>query len=112
MEPSFFRQGNVTIVMPGTRLTALNVPDLETLLLDRIAAEETAIVLDFSQTLFIASAGLRALLRAAKEAENNGGRLVLCNCSGPVAKVLEITGFDQLITCYPSGSEAVSALTA
>lgn len=76
------------------RLTAASLDDFEKALLPLSAdAVIGKIVLDGANLQYIASAGLRGLLKAIKELEKHGGKLYAVNLSKNVASVLKMTGF-------------------
>lgn len=56
------------------------------------------IVVDFLNVPMISSAGLRALLIGQKTAESKGGSMRLANVNEMVRSVLEMTGFDKILT--------------
>ena len=60
-------------------------------------AEDNAklVILDLSALDFIDSTGLEVILRAARRAQDNGGRLVVRRPSSYVKRILEMTAIDQ-----------------
>lgn len=54
------------------------------------------ISLDLGGVRFIDSSGLRALVVGHKALEDNGGALLIANQSAMTARLLEITGLDEL----------------
>ena len=56
------------------------------------------LVLDMEDTVYISSVGLRTILAMEKECKKNGGKLVIKNAGEMVNKVMEITGFSQILT--------------
>ncbi|WP_363349590.1 STAS domain-containing protein [Methylocystis echinoides] len=68
------------------------------------------VVVDFSQVEYVSSAGLRALLIAAKKAKSLGGALTLCGLRGNVKEVMAVSGFDVILGSHPSVQEAAAAL--
>ena len=46
---------------------------------------------------FVSSAGLRTILKLYRKTHQNGGDLTLKNVSPSVAKVIEMTGFSNLL---------------
>lgn len=60
----------------------------------------TELIFDFSELKYIASAGLRALLMAQKKM-NRQGKMVIRHVDETVMEVLEMTGFDALMTIEP-----------
>jgi anti-anti-sigma factor len=63
------------------------------------------ITVDLSSLTFCDSRGLAAILDAAARCQNAGGSLLLSGAAGTVARVLEITGVDELLADgWPLGS--------
>lgn len=68
------------------------------------------IVLDIAGVDFMASIGIQLLLVGAKTVAGRGGRLVLCGAKPNVAKTLEVTGIDNIITMFDQTAEAIARL--
>ncbi len=68
------------------------------------------LVVDFKNLAYISSAGFRALLLAAKKAEETSSHFVLCGISGKIRQLFEIGGFTDLFRIYPSREDGLSAL--
>ncbi|MCU1452468.1 MAG: hypothetical protein JWN46_614 [Acidimicrobiales bacterium] len=61
--------------------------------------EVVGLVLDFEELRFLDSAGLRVIIRVRNELrEHRGGSIRIVNAAGIVARVLEITGIDQVLS--------------
>jgi anti-sigma B factor antagonist len=58
--------------------------------------ESPALVLDFKNVDYMASAGLRVLVAAQKRLSAAGGILTLLNVEKAVMEVLEVTGLDEV----------------
>lgn len=69
-----------------------------------------AVVIDMQGLDYISSAGLRAIMQAARKMQQQGGSLALCSLSGDVRAVFETSGFDQLIAIHPTRADAVTAV--
>ncbi|MEU3548357.1 STAS domain-containing protein [Streptomyces longwoodensis] len=81
---------------------------------DRVAravlAERPATVLvGLSGTGFIDSSGVTSLINAYRAARRTGVRLALVAPSEPVARILALTGVDQVIDSYPTSEAALRA---
>jgi anti-sigma B factor antagonist len=59
--------------------------------------ESRALVLDFKDMTYMASAGLRVLVGAQKRSKALGGTLTLLNVGKEVMEVLEVTGLDEVL---------------
>ena len=68
------------------------------------------LVVDFKNLVYISSAGFRALLLAAKKADETQSEFVLCGISGKIRQLFEIGGFTDLFRIYPSREDGLSAL--
>jgi anti-anti-sigma factor len=74
------------------------------------AAPKKGVVVDVSSLKFLASLGIRALVKCAKAVQERGGRMVLVVGSNSlVAMSLEATGVNNLIPMFRSSAEAERA---
>jgi len=106
------KQNDVIIAMPGKRLDTSTAPETETDLFAEIEAEGSRLVIDFSETSYISSAGLRVLLKMAKALKQKNGSLALCNANEQIHEVLEISGFLGMLTYCADLAEAVATVSA
>lgn len=67
------------------------------------------LILDLSGLAFMDSTGMQVLLAARTVLSVRGGTLVVVSPQPVVARILELTGADQLIPVYASLSEAQTA---
>ena len=64
-----------------------------------LSAEGIAeIHVNFAETTFLDSSGIRALLILKKEADTTGRSLILFNCNENMRETFEIGGFDKVFT--------------
>lgn len=66
------------------------------------------VLIDFGEVPFIASSGLRVLLKTAQTMKSSGGNLRICSINETVRDVFEISGFDKILSVYGSRNEALS----
>lgn len=77
------------------------------------AAPKKGVVVDVSGLRFLASIGIRALVKSAKAVQQRGGRMVLVvGTNSSVIMSLEATGVNELIPTFTSGAEAERAAVA
>lgn len=69
-----------------------------------------AILLDFAELGYINSAGLRVLLKTAKQAKSRQLRLALAAIQPFVQNVFEVSGFTSIFTIYADRGEALAQL--
>lgn len=65
-----------------------------------VLKENDKVALDMTKMDYLSSAGLRVLLRNAKQAKRNGKNFVLFGASGMIKDVLEASGMDMLLKIY------------
>ena len=104
------RKGDVVIVMPDSQLDTNTSPEAEKMLMAQLDAGETRIVIDFSKTDYISSAGLRVILKTASLLQEKGGGFALCNGNDQIVEVLEFSGFLDIVKYCSSLDEAVTAI--
>ena len=67
-------------------------------------------VVDLKAVAFVASSGLRVILKWAQAFDAKGCKLVLTNANETVREVLKISGFDTLLSVFPSQAEGLKGL--
>lgn len=82
------------------RLDMENTMKLENPFAFRLATQKAAVVVDLSGVEFVASIGLRLLLKNAKALANRGGRMVLFGPRALVREVLTMGGIEQAIPVH------------
>jgi len=102
--------GEVLVISPNGRLDGATAPGLQDHILAKIEAGDSAVLLEMSALSYISSAGLRAILVAAKRLQKNDGRFALCGLTRQVAEVFEVTGFDAILDIHPDQATALAAM--
>lgn len=101
MEISESKIGNATVARLVGRLDTATAPAAQTRLLGMLVAGAT-VVADMTEVAYVSSAGLRALLSAAKQAKSVGAGFGLVGPQPSVREVLTMSGFDRIIQIHPS----------
>ena len=102
-------RGEITILAPRHRVDTNNAPEVEKIIWENIGDGDGKMIIDFSQVNYISSAGLRVLLKTAKQMKKGGGKLGLCNLNDQIKEVLELSGFMGIIDCYDSVDSCIAA---
>jgi anti-anti-sigma factor len=102
-----------TAIIRATGEIDLTVAEcLRDALLSAFNAGATALVVDLTATTFLDSAGVTALVRAARRASASEAALRVAVTSPAVLRVLDLVGINQLVPVYPSVAEALASLSA
>ena len=104
------KNNDVLIVMPVGRLDAYSAPEADERIAQHINEGARHIVMDFAQANYISSAGLRVLINAVKKLKSLGGAFALCNPSGSIQQVLEMSGLSDVIPMFGSLQEAIRTM--
>jgi N-acetylglucosaminyldiphosphoundecaprenol N-acetyl-beta-D-mannosaminyltransferase len=66
------------------------------------------LVVDLSETVFLASAGMAALMRLDRAARESGGELRVAGCSPEVMRTLRLVKLDTILKIFPTVKEAIA----
>ncbi|MCR0984330.1 STAS domain-containing protein [Roseomonas populi] len=106
MQIAEHREGATTIAALEGRLDTATAPATEEKLLSLL--DGGGLVADMSEVRYVSSAGLRVLLKAAKQARVKGVSFSVCGLQPAVREVFEISGFDKIIPMHATRAEAVA----
>ncbi|MDD1693223.1 MAG: STAS domain-containing protein [Methanoregula sp.] len=99
------------IVAIPERLDGSNAPVIETELRQILAGTRPKnIIFDFSETNYLASAGMRVVLQLSRDPMKAGGRVILVGLRPTVHKVLAMAGFTSIFTICTSREEALQKM--
>jgi anti-anti-sigma factor len=113
----------VTLSLSG-RLDTTTAKTFEDRILSRIEAGDRRFIIDLAELEYIASAGLRVFVLAAKRLDGGNGKLVLCGfrktipyntlnrTPDPIREVFDTAGFSSIFTTYGSEDDAIKDLQA
>ncbi|GAA4883904.1 STAS domain-containing protein [Kitasatospora terrestris] len=99
----------VTVVRPEGELDHDTVGPLREALDTALADGARRLVVDCSGLAFCDSTGLNLLLRTRLAVRDRGGAVELAAPGPVVARILEVTGADELFTVHPGMAEALAA---
>ena len=98
---------DVTLLYPKGFLNAHTVRLFEGELQKALENRKYKIVVNCEGLVYIASAGLGAMMGAIEEIRGNGGDLRLANLNETVRNIFEILGFNHLYRIFASEGEAI-----
>lgn len=97
------REGVIMVMVSGAvdLQTAPQVSDA----LAQAQQRATAVGLDLRQVEFLGSAGLSALVDAARRSDETGGRLAILATNHAVMRAVQVTGLDEVLRVFADPGE-------
>ena len=103
----------VDILSINGRLDALNSSILEEKVNPLTKSDKTSsLIFDLAGLEYISSAGLRVILKTAKDCKNTSKKLFLCGLTDNVSDVFKISGFDLILDIKPDLNSVKEALNS
>jgi anti-sigma B factor antagonist len=100
------RRDDITLLTVGEVVDLATAPVLEEAIDGVLSQEPKALIVDLSAVTFLASVGLRLLVRTHEKVSKSGEFAVVA--SGPVtSRPIQLTGLDEVFSLYPTLDEAV-----
>lgn len=104
--------GDITVVGMTERLDSVTASAAEEELRGVVHGGDRSLLLDFSATKYISSAGLRVVLQAAKGMKAKGGRFALCSLQEFVREIFEAAGLTNVLEVYESEDAARAGMAS
>lgn len=99
---------NVAIMNIKGSVDSDSAPELDSALENLLNSNKNKIVLNLEAVEYLSSAGLRALVKALKDAQKSGGDLRLAAVSEPVEVIFRTVGMLQMFKMFPTNETAVA----
>lgn len=112
MEFKTHKIGFANVVCIIGDIDALTSGQMTEYLDEYITQKESNLILDLSQVNFMSSAGLRAILGAVKKCRLNDGDLYLVAPQPGVARVLKMSGFENILKLFESVEQAIDQFSS
>jgi len=109
MEIQSKQMNDVTILSLNGSIDAMTAPKITEYIQGLVAQGHTKLVADFSGVDYTSSAGLRVLLGAIKETRSQGGDLRLVGVQPDVLKVLNLSGFTNILKMFTDPDLAIAS---
>ncbi|MBN1930843.1 MAG: STAS domain-containing protein [Desulfobacterales bacterium] len=106
------KQNDIYIIKPKGRLDSNTSPEFEKKIFEIIEKGSRNMIIDFESLDYVSSAGLRVILKVAKQLKHSDGRVILCSMEDYVKEVFEIAGFDSIIPIVPNRGDALKNFEA
>lgn len=99
----------ITVIALSGSIDAMTAPQITGFIQGQIASGNIRLVADLSGVDYTSSAGLRVLLGAIKETRSQSGDLRLAGVQPDVLKVLNLSGFTNILKIFDSPDAAVAS---
>lgn len=99
----------VTVLSLNGSIDAITAPEITEFIQAQIAKGNTKLVADLSGVDYTSSAGLRVLLGAIKDTRAKSGDLRLAGIQPDVQKVLNLSGFTNILKIFDDTDTAVAS---
>ena len=99
------------VVIPGGAINHENADDLHGHLIPAVrqaADQGDRLIIDFAAVDYMSSVGLRAIMRAAKEAQGLTVSIAVANLNETMADIFKISRFDKLFPVHDSVEAALA----
>lgn len=104
------RSGRTAVVRLCAEIDLTVADELREALLSVLNQGVVALIADMTATTFCDSAGITALIRAARRAAANGAVMRVAGVAPSVLRVFTLVGIDRMIDIYPSVDAALASL--
>ena len=79
------------------KVDAVSAPEFQNAVL-KAFVKSANIIINFSETTYVSSAGLRALIIGQKTAQSKGGSMSIINANEGIVDVLRVTGLEKMLS--------------
>lgn len=108
MQITEHQEGPILVIAVEGRLDHAGAGTFQEHTVKRIRDGVRSMVVDFSNTSFVASMGIRAIIVPAQEISRAGGRFGLTGLSPQLRQLFEISGLLKVFNTYPTVADAAA----
>jgi anti-sigma B factor antagonist len=98
---------SVSVMKARGRIDSETAPEFEKALLQLLEDKRNKIILNLQAVEFLSSAGLRAMVKALKNAQSGGGDVRLVLVPEPIEGLLLTVGMNQMFKTFSTTEEAL-----
>ena len=112
MNISSRHEGGVPVLVLSGRLNQGTADALHAAAMEAVEKADKGLVIDMGGVDFIASVGIRALIRPAQSLSMKGGKLAIANLSPKLSEFFSLTGLDQTFSVYETVADAAAGIAS
>lgn len=98
-------------IAPEGRLDSVSSPVLAQVLDDQLEQGHIHLILNLENVEYVSSSGLKVMASAWREANDQGGEVIITSMNQRVREVFDMVGFDTFYKVFPDVEAALSAVT-
>lgn len=99
---------DISVMNVKGRVDSDSAPQFDNALSRLLNDKRNKIILNLQGVEFLSSAGLRAMVKALKDAQNSGGDVRLASVSEPIEVILRTVGMMQMFKMFSTSEEAAA----
>ncbi len=104
-------RNDISVVELPARLLMADTPTVRSEITQLIRSGRNQVVMDLSKVELLDSSGLSVLISALKQAQAQGGDVVLAEPSEDVRALIDLTRMHQIFAIYEDRGAAIAALS-
>ena len=106
------RENGALVIQTEDRLDGANAQAFHDRLEAAIESVEGTIIIDLHGLAHVSNAGLRVIVQAVREMQQQNVRLAICSQSDDVRAAFRTSGIDRLVDIHPSREDAIAAVSS
>lgn len=107
MDISHRSEGGIPVLVLSGRLNQASADSLHSAAMEIVGNKDNkALIIDMGGVDFIASVGIRSLIRPSQSLAMRGGRLAVANLNPQISEFFRLTGLDQMFRVYETVQDA------
>jgi len=112
MNITFEKENNFTEIKVLCRIDATNANDFDLMVSEHLTTNQdiSAIILNLENVEYVSSAGLRSILKLAKNCMSKKIKMITCAIRPNVNEVLRISGFTKILEICNTKENAIELL--
>jgi len=110
MEIHHRSENGIPVLALSGRLNQGSADTLHAAAMEAADVAEKGLIVDMSGVDFIASVGIRALIRPSQSMAMKGGKLAIANLNPQMSEFFSLTGLDRMFSVYETVTEAAAGI--
>jgi anti-anti-sigma factor len=110
MEISTRYEGGIPVLVLSGRLAQATADALHSAAMEAADNTEKGLIVDMGGVDFIASVGIRALIRPSQSMAMKGGKLAIANLNPQMSEFFSTTGLDQMFSVFETVADAAAGI--